>query len=336
LNVIVGMSTPSRAPQTELEKRLRQALGNGTLIIAVLYALLYVVYIITQPAALSVSQNTDLLNNALPLAIAAAGGTFVVLTRGFDLSVAGVISIANVVLATDVHNSLAGSLEGLAIVVLIGLLVGAVNGFLVARMGLQSIASTLGTMIICSGIALLIRDAPGGTVPDFVTDALTGTITYVLPVAGLIAAIVIIMWLAIKRTDAGVALYAVGADETAASLAGIHVVRTKFFAYCTAGVFYGVAGYMLSAQTATGNPNAGNPFLLQTFAAIAIGGTSFAGGRGGVIGSMVGAATLMLLQKVLFTTGVSSFYTGIFQGAIMIVAVLIAALSARFAHAGRR
>lgn len=319
-----------------MANRLRPALANGTLVIAILYALLYAVYVIMQPDAFSISQNTDLLNNALPLAIAAAGGTFVVLTRGFDLSVAGVISIANVVLATNVPNSLAGSVEGLAIVVLVGLLVGAVNGFLVARMGLQSIASTLGTMIICSGVALLIRDAPGGTVPNFVTDALTGMIANVVPVAGLIAAIVMLVWLAMKRTDSGVALYAVGADEHAAALAGINTVRAKFTAYCIAGMFYGLAGFMLSAQTATGNPNAGTPFLLQTFAAIAIGGTSFAGGRGGVIGSMVGAAMLMLLQKVLFTTGVSSFYTGIFQGVIMIVAVLVAALSTRAAHAERR
>lgn len=335
MSVSAGPAVRGNA-RAALAKRLRPVLANGTLIIAVLYALLYAIYVIMQPDAFSVSQNTDLLNNALPLAIAAAGGTFVVLTRGFDLSVAGVISIANVVLATNVPNTLAGSLEGLVLVVLVGLLVGVVNGFLVARMGLQSIASTLGTMIICSGIALLIRDAPGGTVPDFVTDALTGTLAGVIPVAGVIAAVVMLAWLAMKRTDAGIALYAVGADEHAAGLAGIDTVRAKFTAYCIAGMFYGLAGFMLSAQTATGNPNAGTPFLLQTFAAIAIGGTSFAGGRGGVIGSMIGAAMLLLLQKVLFTTGVSSFYTGIFQGVIMIVAVLVAALSNRAAHAEGR
>jgi ribose transport system permease protein len=332
----VAIDTSASSMRPVLKRRMRQALGNGTLIIIVLYILLYIDFSIAQPGALSGSQITDLLNNALPLAIAAAGGTLVVLTRGFDLSIAGVVSIANVVMATQIDDTVGASLLGLVIVVLIGLLVGAINGLLVARIGLQSIASTLGTMIVCSGIALVILDAPGGNVPDFVANDLTDRIGGIVPVAGLIAAFLIVAWLALKRTDFGVALYAIGADETAAALGGIRVVRTKFVAYCLAGATYGLAGYMLSAQTATGNPSAGDPLLLQMFAAIAIGGTSFNGGRGGVVGAMVGAATLMLLQKVLFASGVSSFYTGIFQGSIMIIAVLIAALSAQFARAGRR
>src|SRR5581483_70563 len=148
-------------------------------------------------------------------------------------------------------------------------------------------------------------------------------------------AAIMVFWLVLRRTDFGVALFAIGADETAAGLAGVSVRWTKFFAYCIAGMLYGVAGYMLSAQTATGNPNSGAAYLLLTFAAVAIGGTSFSGGRGGVIGSMIGAATLTLLQKVLFSAGVSSFYTGIFQGVVMILAVLIAAISARLAKGAR-
>ncbi|QEX18376.1 ribose import permease protein RbsC [Hypericibacter terrae] len=315
---------------------VRQGLGNGTLIVIVIYAVLFAAYAIAQPDAASLSQITEQLNNALPLALAAAGGTFVVLTRGFDLSVAGVVSIANVIMATQVGDGPLGALYGLALVMAVGLVVGAVNGWLTAYVGLQSIASTLGTMIICSGIALVILDAPGGTVPDFVSYDLLDMLWNLVPVTGLIAAVVVGIWLIIQRTGFGIAIYAVGADETAATLGGIDVRRTKFLAYCLAGIFYGLAGYMLSAQTATGNPNAGSPLLLQVFAAIAIGGTSFRGGRGGLVGSMVGAATLMLLQKVLFAAGVSSFYTGLFQGVIMIIAVLIAALSAWFAQAGRR
>jgi ribose transport system permease protein len=315
---------------------VRAALGNGTFIISLLFVLLYVAYAISQPSALSLSDITDFLNNSLPLMIAAAGGTFVVLTRGFDLSVAGVISVANVVMATKIGEGPGQALLGLAAVCGIGLAIGAVNGFLVARVGLQSIASSLGTMIIASGIALVLLDAPGGAVSELVSYDLMDVLAGFLPITGLIAAALVVFWLLVKRTDIGVAVYAIGADETAATLAGINILKTRFFAYCVAGALYGLAGYMLSAQTATGNPNAGSPFLLQVFAAIAIGGTSFRGGRGGVVGSMVGAATLMLLQKLLFALGVSSFYTGLFQGVIMIVAVLIAALSARFSRTGRR
>ena len=145
----------------------------------------------------------------------------------------------------------------------------------------------------------------------------------------------ILSWAAIRRTDWGVALYAVGADEGAAALAGISTRRTKLRAYCLAGVLYGLAGYMLTALTATGDPNAGAPYLILTYAAIAIGGTSFGGGRGGLVGSMIGALTLGLLQKVLFSLGVLSFYTGIAQGVVMILAVFIGTLSERAARGSR-
>jgi ribose transport system permease protein len=330
MSAVVGSrAAGGRAPT------LRRALGNGTLIVAAIYVALFALYAATQRGVFAVSEITDLCNNALPLAVAAAGGTFVVLTRGFDLSVGGVVALTNVLMATQVGEGWQGALAGLGLVLAIGLVVGAVNGFLVAWVGLQSIASTLATMIICSGVALLVLDAPGGTVPDFVAYNLTDVVFDKIPVAGLVAAVLVVLWLIIRRTDFGTALFAVGADETAAGLAGVPVRRTKFFAYCIAGTLYGLAGYMLSAQTATGNPNSGNAYLLLTFAAIAIGGTAFSGGRGGVIGSMLGAATLTLLQKVLFSTGVSSFYTGIFQGVVMILAVLIAALSAHLARGGR-
>ena len=309
----------------------RRLLGNGTLIVAAIYVLLLAIFAARQSDALSQTGITDLFNNALPLALAAAGGALVVLTRGFDLSVAGVVALSNVLMATQVGDGPEGALEGLAMVVGVGLVVGAVNGILVAYARLQSIASTLATMIVSSGLALLVLDAPGGNVPDFVSDNLTGTLLGV-PVPLIIALVVLLGWAVLRRTNWGVGLYALGADETAARLAGVPVRRVKFLAFCAAGALYGVAGMMLAAATSNGDPGAGTSYLLLVFAAIAIGGTTFTGGRGGLLGSMIGAATLMLLQKVLFSLGVSSFYTGIGQGFIMIAAVLIAALSARLAR----
>ncbi|HEX3984274.1 MAG TPA: ABC transporter permease [Acidisoma sp.] len=311
-------------------------LANGTANVAVVYILLFAILVVRQPETLTASGLTDLFNNALPLALAAAGGGLVVITRGFDLSVAGVIALTNVLVATSVPDGPLGALMAVGIACGTGLLVGAVNGWLVAYVRLQSIASTLATMIICSGIALLVLDAPGGEVPDAVVNGFTGVLPGNLPVAALIALIVVVLWLALRRTDWGVAIYAIGADETAAALAGVAVRRVKFLTYCLAGLLYGFAGLMLSALTATGNPNGGTSYLLLMFAAIAIGGTAFSGGRGGVVGSMIGAATLTLLQKVLFSAGVSSFYTGIFQGIVMILAVIIGAVTAKLAEARRR
>jgi ribose transport system permease protein len=327
------MTAMATRPSSFRAPAWRRSLADGAVIITVVYLLLFVIYATSEPGALSVFSITSLINNSAPLALAAAGCCLVIISRGFDLSVAGVVSVTNVVMAVYPLEGPWGALGSLLICLAIGGLIGLINGYLVAYLKLQSIASTLGVMIVCQGIALVILDAPGGWVADWVAYELTDVLFGVLPVSGLILLGIIGLWRIFLRTDLGVAIYAIGADETSAVLSGIAARRVRLLAYVGAGLLYACAGYMLSAQTATGNPTAGTPFIILTFAAVAIGGTSFAGGSGGMIGSIVGAATLMLLQKVLFSTGVSSFYTGLFQGVILILAILfrgaMAALATR-------
>lgn len=313
-----------------------RALTSGAAIVTLLYIVLYALYAMWEPRALSSYTFTNLINNAAPLAIAAAGETLVVLSRGFDLSVAGVVSLTNVFMAVRPMEGPGGALLSLLGCCAIGAAVGTVNGWLVAVLRLQTIAATLGTMIVCQGLALVVLDAPGGMVADWVSYELTGTLFGVVPVAGLIIAAVALLWLVFLRTNTGIGIYAVGADEQAAMLSGVSVTRVRFAAFVGAGMLYGVAGFMLSAQTATGNPNAGAPFLMLVFAAVALGGTSLSGGRGGLIGSIVGAGCLMLLQKVLFSGGVSSFYTGIFQGFVLILAILFGRFMPRLFNAGAK
>jgi ribose transport system permease protein len=314
---------------------LRRILSNGAVIIGLVYLTLYGIYALNEPSALTVYSFSSLMNNAAPLALAAAGVTLVILSRGFDLSVAGVISLTNVLMAVHPMEGPVGGLASLALCLVLGGAIGAINGILVSYVKLQSIASTLGVMIVCQGAALLILDAPGGYVSDWISYGLTDVALEVLPISGLILLLVACLWGLFLRTDLAVGIYAVGADENAALLSGVRVRRVRLVAYILAGALYGFAGYMLSAQTATGNPNAGEPFILLAFAAAAIGGTSFAGGQGGIIGSMIGAATLMLLQKVLFSAGVSSFYTGLFQGVILISAILFSGLLTTISNKGR-
>ena len=306
-----------------------RALVSGTGIVALLYIVLYALYAFWQPSALSLYTFTDLVNNSTPLALAAAGETLVVISRGFDLSVAGVVSLTNVIMAVYPMQGPGGALASLLICCAIGGLVGGINGILVARLGLQTIAATLGTMIICQGLALVILDAPGGTIADFVSYTLTDTLFGIVPIAGLFLVAVVILWLGFRRTDTGIGLYAIGADEQSAQFSGVPVGRVRLVAFIGAGMLYGLAGFMLSAQTATGNPTAGTPFLMLTFAAVALGGTPLSGGRGSLVGSILGAGTLMLLQKVLFSGGVSSFYTGIFQGFVLVLAIIFGNAIAR-------
>jgi ribose transport system permease protein len=300
---------------------------SGSALALILYLLMYTVYAVNQPAALTVIGVTNMLNNSVVLALAAAGLTFVVLTGELDLSAVGVIAITNVVVATVSASLPGGALTSLLLVCLIGLLVGVVNGWLIAYLGLQSLACTLGTMIICEGIALLILSAPGGEVLDTITYGLTDVVGTIVPVAALILLGVAVGWLYLRQTCLGIAIYAVGTDESASRLSGLNVRRTKLTAFALAGLMYAVAGYMLSAQTGTGDPRVSGSFLLYVFASVAIGGTSLAGGRGGLIGSMVGAAILTVMQKMLFTLGVAEFYTNIFDGLIMILALFVGNLS---------
>jgi len=295
---------------------------------ALLYVIMFVIYLLNSPSAIKLAGITDLLNNTIVLALASAGLTLVILTAELDLSSVGVIAVTNVIVATVSTKFPGGAFISLVLVCLVGLLVGLINGWLVAFLGLQSLAATLGTMIVCQGIALLILEAPGGEVAAFIMNRLTDTVCGFMPVAGLILLLAIAGWLLFRRTRLGIGIYAVGTDAVAARLSGLNVKCTKWMVFGLAGIAYGLAGYMLGAQTGTGDPRISNSFLLYVFAAVAIGGTSLGGGRGGVIGSVVGAGILTVMQKLLFAVGVAEFYTNIFNGVIMVVAILFGNLSA--------
>lgn len=314
--------------------RRAAGVGGGAAAAGLLYLLMFAVYAAWEPSALSVFGLTNLLNGTVVLAVAAAGLTLVVLTGELDLSGVGVIAISNVVVATSSGGDALGPFGSLATVLAAGLLVGLLNGWLVAFAGLQSLAVTIGTMVVCRGAALLILPAPGGEVPDAIAGGLTADLLGV-PVAAVVLAGLFLAWVLLKRTRTGIAIYAVGADEAASRLSGLDVRWTKLVAYALAGLCYGFAGYMLSAQTGTGDPRVSDAFLLFMFASVAIGGTSLLGGRGGVAGSLVGAGILTVMQKMLFALGAAEFYTNVFNGIVMILAIFVGGLSAVLARPAR-
>ena len=313
---------------------VRAAGASSALPAFVLLVLMFAIYAIRDPSALTTFGFGNLLNNAIVLAVAASGLTLVVLTGEFDLSGSGVIAIANVVVATT-STGPAGSLGSLAIVLAAGLAIGCINGCLVTLFGLQSLAVTIGSLIMCQGVALIILAAPGGEVADAIASSLTGDVRGV-PIAALVVLGVAAAWLVLKNTRRGIALYAVGDDEGAARLSGLSVRRTRFFAFAAAGLLYGIAGYIFSAEIGSGDPRVSDSFLLYMFASVAIGGTSLTGGRGGVVGTLIGAGILTVMQKMLFALGVAEFYTNIFNGLIMIVAIFFGQLGPVLSRLGQR
>lgn len=323
------VGAPRRAGLPAL--RWRTVLASGTVMSAVTFLILLAIWTYYLPGGLNAFQFNNLLGLTITLAFAAVGTTMVIISGGFDLSVAGVISLANVYVATHMHGG-SGSVIGVALTVaLIGVATGLVNGFLVGFLGLESIAATLSTYIVLTGFALIVLNAPGGTVPASFADPLSSLIGDQIPVALLVIAGLAIFWLLIRRTRFGVGLFAVGADEGAAAMSGVRVRAVKLTTYALAGLLYALAGLYYSAEVGTGDPNSGQPFLLTAFAAAALGGASFAGGRGSAIGTIFGAGVLTLIPKVLFVLGVASFYTNVVQGVVLVLAVLFALLTARLA-----
>lgn len=262
------------------------------------------------------------------LAIAASGQTIVVLTGGFDLSAAAVISLVNVSLAGQMQDSPGSIVLWVVLGIGIGAATGAFNGLFIAGLRLQPIVVTLATMFILQGVTLLVMDKPGGEIPSGFAQALTGNaVPGLLPMPVLLLALLIALWLALKNTLFGKALPALGSDREAARAAGLSVRLYEFFAYVLAGGLYGLAGIFISAQTGSGDPLVGNPMLLQMFAAVVLGGTVLGGGRGGIVGTIFGAYVLMLVVNILLVLNVPAFYSSVVEGLILVLAVLASSLA---------
>ncbi len=183
-------------------------------------------------------------------------------------------------------------------------------------------------MFIIQGVTLLVMDKPGGAVaPSLGTFYLGDAVTGWLPMPLVVIGVVLLAWLWLKNTRLGTAIYAVGSDADAAAAAGVRVAWVRFLVYVIAGGCYGLAGVFISAQTGSGDPLVGNPLLLAMFAAVVVGGTRLGGGRGGPLGSAIGAYILMIVVNILLVLNVSAYYSTIAEGAILILAVLAGSVS---------
>lgn len=311
----------------------RTVIASGPVVSAVTLLILLMVWSYYQPGGLTIVEMNDFSTLMTTLALAGFGTTLVVISGGFDLSVAGVISVVNAYVATRMTE------DNIAVVViaalLIGLVVGLINGFAVAVLRLESLAATLATFTMLAGVALIVLDVPGGNVPASFSDPLT-TDTGGIPAAVFVLLILAAMWLLLRRTKFGTGLFALGENEEAARMSGVPTRAVKIGAYGMAGVMYALAGLYLSAVTVTGDPNAGTPFLLAAFAAVALGGASLSGGRGSAIGTILGAGVLTVIPKVLFVLGASDFWAGLVQGLVIIAAVLFGLATVRMSESRRR
>lgn len=282
------------------------------------------------PYPLSYFDLSFMASGGATTSLAAMGQSLVILSGGFDLSAGAVVSLVNAVLASqmDPTNFEASVALWTAIGIAVGMGVGAFNGFFIAFLRLQPIVVTLATMFIVQGLTLLVMDKPGGFVSPSIGAVYMGdAIPNILPASVLLVGVVILLWLWLKRTRFGLALYAVGSDPEAATATGLRTHWVLFATYVLAGGLYGLAGVFVSAQTGSGDPLVGNSLLLPTFAAVVIGGTRLGGGKGGLVGTVFGAYILMIVVNILLSLNVSAYYSTIAESVVLMLAVLAGSLS---------
>jgi ribose transport system permease protein len=283
----------------------------------------------SQPASFDIQ---SLAIDMLPLALAAMAQSVVIISGGIDLSVGSLMSLVNVVSAKYmVHMSYREALLYAVAIILGGALAGAFTGTLIVVSRVPDIVVTLAMLFVWAGLALQILEIPGGGAPQKFLNLGTGTtVSKYLPTSALIVAgALVLIWLPIRWTKPGLAIYAVGSNRNAAYLAGIGVERTRIGAYALGGVFAAMGGLALTASSGIGDPNAGAIYTLNSVAAAVLGGVSLLGGVGGLIGPIAAAGILTLVKTILILRGENPNYAQVYQGAIIIVVVMLGGLVAR-------
>jgi ribose transport system ATP-binding protein len=269
----------------------------------------------------------NLLLEIAPLALVAIGQTTVILIGGIDLSVGPLVSLTTAVASYAlVSNGWVAIIGGVALCLTVGLLVGALNGFMILRLGISDLISTLSTFSIVTGLALIVRPSPGGSVSESFMDAVTFRIAWV-PIVGALAILLgVLAEIFLLRGRIGTQLYAVGSNLEAAFIAGVRVGRVRFFAYLFSGMMAALAGLVIAARIGSGDPQSGSQFTLASITAVVVGGTSIFGGRGTMAGTLLGAVFVILMQNSLNQLHVTAYYQYIWTGAFMLLAVAAYAL----------
>jgi ribose transport system permease protein len=266
--------------------------------------------------------------SVLPLAFAAVAQAIVVIAGGVDLSIGSMMALTSVVTATLMEGqSDTFGIAVVAAVLVLGLLLGAINGSLVVVTRVPDIIVTLAMSFVWAGAALLVRDAPGGEAAPWLMTLVNSSLgsPWIPQAAVVLVVVVALVWIPFVRSPLGLSVYAIGSNQLAAFRSGVAVGRTKILAYTLAGLFAAVGGIALTASTGIGTPVPG-PYTLESVAAVVLGGVSLAGGRGGVFGPIVAVVVLQIIQFDLTFLSVDSNIAIVIQGMILVAVVIFASL----------
>lgn len=270
------------------------------------------------PGLFSVSGFAKFTQSWFPLALVAMAQAMLMLTGGISLAIGPLVSLGAVVAATTMTGPL-GVAGGAVAVVLSGLFIGTVTGFIVVKLRLPAIVVTLAGSFIIGGAALVILPRPGGAIPDWLSNLLAGN----TPAAFALLVVVVLLWKLYLATPLGLSLYAAGENPVGAYRSGVPVDAARIAAYAISGVLCTGAGLFVAAQTGSGDPVIGNAFTLNSIAAAVLGGIGFLGGQGTMRGALAGSLLLSLMISVMFFLGFTPVAQYVAQGLIIIGAVAL-------------
>ena len=287
----------------------------------------------------------DIVRNGAPTLIIAVGMTLVIATRGIDLSVGAVCAIAgavacSIILGSDNPGSVLTVVVAVTVAILISLVLGVWNGFLIAVLGIQPIIATLILMTAGRGVAMLITEGQILTVNSPPFKVIGSGFVFGLPVAALIAAVIFALAAILtRRTALGMLIESVGINPEASRQAGVRSRGLLFTVYTFCALCAAIAGLILTSnQTAADANNTGLFIELDAILAVVIGGTSLAGGRYSLVGTLVGALVIQTLVTTVYTVGIPPIVTMVFKAAVVTIVCLLQspttnAAFARWRHA---
>jgi ABC-type sugar transport system ATPase subunit/ribose/xylose/arabinose/galactoside ABC-type transport system permease subunit len=259
-------------------------------------------------------------------ALAAMASTPAILGGGIDISIAPLFTVVSVVIEVVLlGHGITSAAVILPVAVVFGAAVGAFNGVLVNYGRYQAVVATLCMNFILSGFALAYAPSPVSGTTGWLTAL--GSTAWGIPGGLILIAVPLLAWFGLDRTPFVRTLRAVGGSETTAYTAGVNVAAVRTLAYTCGGAIAGLAGVAIVAQLHQAEADSAfvTPFILLAIAAVALGGTSLAGGRGGMLGSLLGAAVIFLIENLLAALNISSFWSQACYGAVLIVAIMFAA-----------
>lgn len=267
----------------------------------------------------------DILRQTSINGILAVGMTYVVLTGGIDLSVGAILAFSGIVSAWLVASGGSYGVTGSVLAGLgVGLLLGAVNGLLIARFSVPPFVATLGMLSAARGFTYIFNDGmPVSDLPPgflAIGDGRLGGVP--LPIV-IFAVVMGVFWFVLRYTIYGRYIYAVGGNVKSAKTSGIGTRKVVFAVYAVSGLLAGLAGILLAARTTAALPQAGISYELDAIAAVVIGGTSLSGGTGSLGGTLLGALLIGVINNGLNLLGVSSYYQQVIKGVIIVGAVLL-------------